>query len=253
MKLISPAPGGWENLPFGSTKKPYNWFNRHRGKDWGYFYIVPASRLVVAPAPGVVRVLSSDGSYNNGWGNAVEIIVNRSVAVRLCHFATGSIVVKTGDRVNAGDLIGTMGATGNTGGQIHLHEELWVKGSRVDPDTYRTRDLPGTEPASTGGASTDQGSTPTTSKEWDEMATPEEISALFTEALKKFDDSRQALKIVGVVGGTMYLTGPGGFTHITSTDDLELLRRHVRATVGGEETFTPGQLERIGRYLKALG
>ena len=160
VKLISPAPGGWENLPFRSTQPPYSKNNRHRGKDWGYFYKDHTSRRVVAPVAGTVRISSANGAWNNGWGNRVEIVVNDRVYSALNHLDTGSIRVRNGQHVNAGDLIATMGATGDTSGQIHLHEELWIDGVRVDPDIYRVNDLPGTSPATTGKGNSTQPVTP---------------------------------------------------------------------------------------------
>ena len=148
VKLISPAPGGWENLPFGSASPPYSPRNTHRGKDWGYYYAQVSSLRVVAPAGGVVRVISSDGSWNHGGGNRVEIIATQGVVVALNHLA--HITVRDGQEVNAGDYIGAMGSSGNTGGTVHLHEELWIDGVRVDPDIYRVNDLPGTSPSGKG-------------------------------------------------------------------------------------------------------
>ena len=40
--------------------------------------------------------------------------------------------VKTGDRVTKGQVVGTMGTTGNSTG-VHLHFELHMNGSKVDP------------------------------------------------------------------------------------------------------------------------
>lgn len=84
-------------------------------------------------------------------------------------------------------------------------------------------------------------------KEWDEMATKEEIAEVVAA------NTRQSLKIVGVVGGTYYLTAPGAEkVHIRGTDHLTLLRRHLAARVGDEETFTPGQMGVISDYLAEL-
>lgn len=147
--LISPAPNGWQNLEFGATSPfPYSASRPHKGRDWGYYYADTwGSQRVVAPVSGVVESVYSLGGFNSGWGNRVVIRVNSRVSVALNHFATGTISVRTGQDINAGDYIGQMGATGETYGQVHLHEELWIDGVRVDPQYYRTHDIPGTPAA----------------------------------------------------------------------------------------------------------
>ncbi|MBZ0277972.1 MAG: M23 family metallopeptidase, partial [Anaerolineae bacterium] len=42
------------------------------------------------------------------------------------------IYVKVGDFVSAGQVIGTIGATGRVTG-AHLHWEVWIHGVQVDP------------------------------------------------------------------------------------------------------------------------
>lgn len=147
VKLISPAPAGMPGLEFGNTTtRPYNAGRPHRGRDWQWRYANPVvSQRVVAPASGEVISVVGDGSYNQGWGNRVEILIPSSthrIVSALNHLATGAIAARRG-RINAGDGIGQMGATGEAGG-VHLHEELWINGVRVDPDYYRAHDLPGT-------------------------------------------------------------------------------------------------------------
>ena len=154
VKLISPAPFGWANLPFGSTQRPYSIFNRHRGKDWGWYIADPAkSRRVVAPVDGEI-IAAYDGfttgkTQNGGWGNYIAIRVNSRVVWRGSHFPKGwRGGRRIGQRVTAGTYISQMGDSGDTGGQVHLHEELWIDGVRVDPDLYRGpngKHLPGTE------------------------------------------------------------------------------------------------------------
>ncbi len=147
VRLISPAPYGWANLRFGATSpKPYSPSRPHKGRDWGWYYAnALRSRGVVSPVRGTVESVHSDGSFNEGWGNRVVIRVNSRVVVTLNHLLTGSVSVLPGQHVDAGTYVGQMGATGETYGEVHLHEELYIDGARVDPDYYRTHDLPGTE------------------------------------------------------------------------------------------------------------
>jgi hypothetical protein len=154
--LISPAPFASTDpgLEFGNTSvAPYSPSRPHRGKDWKWRTSdVTRSRRVVAPVGGKVTSVFGSGAFNEGWGNRVEITVPTTgvkVVSALNHLLTGSIAVKVGQTVKAGDYIGQMGATGETGGAVHLHEELWLNEDRVDPDIYRKKHLPGT-PSSAG-------------------------------------------------------------------------------------------------------
>lgn len=100
----------------------------------------------------------------------------------------------------------------------------------------------------------------TVPKEWDEMATKDEIKAAVREVVAEeiTNGSRNAVKIIGVPGGKMYLAGLGGVKHITTAEDLDLLRRFIKAkpyvstAVNGEETFTQTQVNTIQSYLNGL-
>lgn len=154
-RTTSPAPYGAPGLGFGNTtERPYSPARPHGGQDHQWRYADPArSRQTFAPVSGQVTAAYNDGGYHNGWGNYVDITVpttdGSSVFARLAHHATGSVQVRVGDWVTGGATrIGTMGDTGEAGG-VHLHEELWINGRRVDPVVYRTHDIPGT-PSTSG-------------------------------------------------------------------------------------------------------
>lgn len=167
-KLISPAPGGWKGIGFGYSGAPYSASNTHRGQDWGFYNLNPSdSKRVVAPINGVIESVYSGGGYNQGWGNRVVIRVSDRVTVTLNHLATGSIAVSQGQYVNAGTYIGQMGATGNVTG-VHLHEEFYLDGSRVDPEYYRNNDVPGTVTGS-GASNGSQPVGPSDNKEFNDM------------------------------------------------------------------------------------
>lgn len=155
--LISPAPFGWRNeeFAFGSTKHPYKPSRPHQGQDWGYFYSnYDRSRIIVAAHSGVVESVYSGGGNNNNWGNRIVIRVNSRVTITVNHLATGSILVQVGQYVTAGTQLGLMGTTGETYGEMHLHEEMYLDAVRVDPQYYRSHDIPGTDGSASGGGST---------------------------------------------------------------------------------------------------
>lgn len=216
--LIPAAPYGWMNLPFGATSPfPYSPSRPHAGRDWGYYYAnEKQSRRVVAPIGGVVESVYSLGGNNSGWGNRVVIRVNSRVKSALNHLATGTIAVKAGQTITAGTYIGQMGNTGETYGQIHLHEELYVDGVRVNPDYYRTHDVPGTEGSGAGG-----GGTPFPGK--DDM-TPEQDALLRNIAAFLYGGGADA-------ANPNYLGMPGTV--------YNLLKTPVARTVGGKTVQIP--------------
>lgn len=154
-RTTSPAPYGAPGLEFGNTtESPYSAARPHGGQDHQWRYADPSgSKRTFASVTGRVTAAFNDGGNHNGWGNYVDIDVpttdGSSVFARLAHHATGTVQVRVNDWVVAGVTpIGVMGDTGEAGG-VHLHEELWINGRRVDPIYYRTHDIPGT-PTSAG-------------------------------------------------------------------------------------------------------
>jgi Peptidase family M23 len=137
MLLRQPAPQqyhrGWDGTP-GPTG--------HRGLDYGW----ASGDIVTVAADGVVEYVYEGGGYNQGWGNRVIIRHSDRSATTYNHLATGTIPLKKGRSVRAGDIVGQMGNTGLSTG-VHLHFELYVDGVRVNPVPYFTKHLPGTEPA----------------------------------------------------------------------------------------------------------
>lgn len=90
---------------------------------------------VKAAAPGkVIRVQN----HAPGYGHMIEILHKGSIVTRYGHLHT--ILVQQGDKVSRGDIIATVGSTGNVRGKSdpsHLHFEIVDKhGNRVDPLKY---------------------------------------------------------------------------------------------------------------------
>jgi murein DD-endopeptidase MepM/ murein hydrolase activator NlpD len=90
---------------------------------------------VKSAAPGKVIKLEYD---NSGYGNVIEILHKGGMVTRYAHL--DEIVVKQQDKVARGEMIATVGATGNVRGKndaSHLHFEILNKqGKRVDPLMY---------------------------------------------------------------------------------------------------------------------
>lgn len=74
-----------------------------------------------AAAAGKVIFVSTNGSYNHGWGNDVIIDHGNGTQTLYAHMSTVSVSV--GQSVSQNDVIGAVGMTGRTTG-AHLHVEF---------------------------------------------------------------------------------------------------------------------------------
>jgi len=123
---------------FGSVRvmngKPRN---PHNGEDIG----APMGTDVAATNDGVVR-LTVDHIFS-GRG----IFVDHGLGFYSMYFHLSEILVKDGDLVKAGQVIGKVGATGRATGP-HLHWGVKLNGARVNP--YSILDLPLKNGASPG-------------------------------------------------------------------------------------------------------
>jgi murein DD-endopeptidase MepM/ murein hydrolase activator NlpD len=111
----------------------------HNGEDIG----APLGTDVVATNDGVVR-LTVDHIFS-GRG----VFVDHGMGFYSMYFHLSEILVKDGDLVKAGQLIGKVGATGRATGP-HLHWGVKLNGARVNP--YALLDLPfknGSSPGNT--------------------------------------------------------------------------------------------------------
>jgi len=111
------------NSAFGS-RSVFNGQERspHSGAD----FPAPEGTPVSAPAAGVVALAAP--LYFTG--NTVVIDHGLGVVSVLAHLS--AMTVSTGDRVEAGQLVGRVGATGRVTG-AHLHWSVRLNGARVDP------------------------------------------------------------------------------------------------------------------------
>lgn len=80
-------------------------------------------------ADGIVTFAEDSNSY----GNLVK--VNHGNGVETWYAHTNKMYVKPGEKVKAGDIIASVGTTGNTTGP-HLHFEIRVNGKHVNPQNY---------------------------------------------------------------------------------------------------------------------
>ncbi len=126
--FLWPLPSSWNTLSslFGSrihpiTGKP----NNHTGID------IPASKNtnIYAAKSGVVTT----STYNSSYGNYV--VVSHSDGTSTLYAHMNKRAVSKGETVSQGQVIGYVGTTGSSTGN-HLHFEIRVNGTRVDPVDY---------------------------------------------------------------------------------------------------------------------
>ncbi len=101
-------------------------YKNHGGTDIGASY---GTAIWAADSGTVIR--SSDG-WNGGWGNYVMIDHGNGMQTLYAHMSSRAVSV--GQTVSRGQTIGYVGSTGMSTG-AHLHFEMYVNGSKVDPQT----------------------------------------------------------------------------------------------------------------------
>ena len=123
--FIHPS-GGYQTSSYGYRIHPITGVNKlHGGIDFG------GGGPIVAAQSGTV-VFSG---YDSSWGYYVKIDHGNGLQTLYAHMVAGSLLVTSGQQVSQGQQIGTMGTTGSSTG-VHLHFEVYVNGSRVDPANY---------------------------------------------------------------------------------------------------------------------
>jgi len=122
MPAIWPARGLLSS-GYGMRRSPVTWrYKMHSGID----IAAPRGTPIIASGAGEV-VLSE---YHAGYGNLIEIEHSDGIVSRYAHCSRRMVVV--GEDVLRGDLIATVGSTGQSTGP-HLHYEILIDGEFVDP------------------------------------------------------------------------------------------------------------------------
>ena len=103
------------------------WGRDHKGVDIG----APKGTAIKAAAAGTVTV--AQYGYGGGYGNYV--IISHGNGVQTLYGHCTSLNVKVGEKVSQGQLIATVGNTGNSQGN-HLHLEVRVNGVAQNPQNY---------------------------------------------------------------------------------------------------------------------
>ena len=121
--LVYPLVGERISSNFGNRKHPVlRYMKHHEGIDLA----APKGAAIRAVADGVVVYADPYEKY----GNLIVIQHQRGMSTHYGHCDT--MAVRPGQRVEAGRVIGTVGATGRVTGP-HLHFEVRQSGEALDP------------------------------------------------------------------------------------------------------------------------
>jgi murein DD-endopeptidase MepM/ murein hydrolase activator NlpD len=122
-QLMWPAKGGKITSGYGQR-----WGRLHKGIDISGV----RDRTIMASDNGTVT--------STGWDNSLgyHVIVDHDNGYKTLYAHLSSISVSRGQVVTKGEKVGVMGSTGNSTG-IHLHYEVIVNGSSVNPMRHLSR------------------------------------------------------------------------------------------------------------------
>ncbi len=127
--MKTPVKGARISSGFGRRKHPVLGYTRaHKGTDFAAVRGTP----IMAAGNGVIERSSRYGSY----GNYVRIRHSNGYKTAYAHMSKYGRGVKKGRRVNQGQIIGYVGATGRVTG-AHLHYEVLKNGRQVNPMTVK--------------------------------------------------------------------------------------------------------------------
>jgi len=124
-----PVDAGWISSYFGERADP---FNGHQAVHAGIDFAGREGASVKAIAAGVV----SFSDVRHGYGNCVEINHGNGYVTRYAHNRVNLVAV--GDKVEKGQTVALMGATGRATGP-NLHFEVLHYGKVVNPLKYINR------------------------------------------------------------------------------------------------------------------
>ncbi|MFB9953038.1 M23 family metallopeptidase [Rhizobium puerariae] len=131
--LRNPVPNGRMTSGFGMRAHPLLGYSRmHTGTDWA----APRGTPIIAAGNGTVEKAGWD---SGGYGNQTLIRHANGYVSSYNHQSAIVAGVREGAKVTQGQVIGYVGSTGESTGS-HLHYELIVNGTKVDPMKVR---LPG--------------------------------------------------------------------------------------------------------------
>lgn len=240
MSLPIPFPASTISLPYGAVDGEFYTFSSpHQGTDFssrsqgvtaGTVFRASGPGRVVRSGVGPVGVSPSITRPNNLAGNSIDVDYGDFIA-RYMHRPYDSPSPSVGAATVEGTLLGVVGATGLGDGGAHLHMETWDKrtGRRVNPATY----FDFTRVVDASAAAGDGSSTPFNPgkpKEWDEMATKEEVKSAVLEALGARPDT-VLIHYSGEGRNGIYLAAPGFWHQFTAEQWTQFVNHGLRTGI----------------------
>ena len=138
--MKTPINGARLSSTFGFRRHPILGYNKlHQGTD----FAAPTGTPIMASGSGVVERASWFGAY----GKFIMIRHNSTYKTAYAHLSGFAKGVRSGSRVQQGQVIGYVGSTGRSTGP-HLHYEVLVNGKRVNSQKLNLpsgKNLVGTE------------------------------------------------------------------------------------------------------------
>lgn len=123
--LRNPLPNGKFRSGFGGRRHPILGYVRmHTGVDWA----APSGTPIIAAANGVVE----KAGWASGYGRQTILQHAGGYETSYNHQSAFAKGIQPGAKVKQGQVIGYVGTTGLSTG-AHLHYELMVNGTKVDP------------------------------------------------------------------------------------------------------------------------
>lgn len=124
--LSNPCPSAYISSEFGGRSSPGGiGSTNHKGRD----YAAGTGSPIYAAASGTVTTVA----YNGARGN--YLVINHGNGLSTVYQHCSEIYVGSGQSVSVGQNIAAVGSTGASTGP-HLHFEVWVNGTPVDPRNY---------------------------------------------------------------------------------------------------------------------
>ncbi|MGE0753977.1 MAG: M23 family metallopeptidase [Alphaproteobacteria bacterium] len=126
MPLAQPMKNARMNSGFGRRIDP---FSRRMAFHSGVDFSGPTGSRIRATADGVVSSTKKSRSY----GNYIDVEHDHELSTRYAHLSR--ILVRPGQKVKLGDVIGIQGSTGRSTGN-HLHYEVRYRNQALNPKRF---------------------------------------------------------------------------------------------------------------------
>ncbi len=102
---------------------------------WGFDLVGDGDKTICAVVGGTVlqsRIVTDPSNATSEWGNYISIAGDDGYVYYYCHLSAR--LVSSGERVEAGQVIGIEGSTGrSTGSHLHFEVRVSVVGAAVNP------------------------------------------------------------------------------------------------------------------------